>query len=383
MEFRILGSLEVRADDGGPVALGGAKPRGLLAAMLLHANEPVSAERLAVALWGEDVPAGAVKTVRVHVSRLRRALGDPDVLTTTPAGYRLRVDAGELDADRFEQLSAEGHRALDDGAPEQAARVLREALAAWRGPALADFGFEAFAQAEIGRLEDERLAALEARVQADLAVGRHGELVGELAQLVAAHPLRERLHGQLMLSLYRSGRQADALQVYRDARDVLVQQLGIEPGTELRALERAVLAHDPELDLARPAIRADGRAAAAHIPAPPTQTIGRATDLARLRDLVSERPGGLVTMVGPGGVGKTRLALELARAIGEQFADGAYFVALAPVSGHEHVASTIARQLDLALLPSESPEDGLARQLRERELLLVLDNFEHLLGAAP
>jgi DNA-binding SARP family transcriptional activator len=243
MEFRILGSLEVRADDG-PVALGGAKLRAVLAVLLLHANEPVSAERLAVALWGEDAPGGAIKTIHVHVSRLRRALGEVDVLVTTSAGYQLRVAPGELDAERFEQLADEGRRALSDDRPEHAARVLHEALSLWRGPALADFAFETFAQAEIQRLEEGRLAALEARVEADLAVGRHAELVGELQQLVAAHPLRERLHGQLMLSLYRTGRQAEALQAYRDARNVLVEQLGIEPGPELRALERTILAQD-------------------------------------------------------------------------------------------------------------------------------------------
>jgi len=381
MEFRILGSLDVRA-DAGPVALSGAKPRALLAVLLLHANEPVSAERLAIALWGEDAPAGAGKTIQVHVSRLRRALGEPDVLVTTPTGYQLRVLPGELDADRFEQLAAEGHRALGDRAPERAARVLREALSLWRGPALADLAFEAFAQAEIARLEEERLAALEARIEADLALGRHAELAGELAQLLAAHPLRERLHGLLMLSLYRSGRQADALQAYRDARDVLVEQLAIEPGPELRELERAILAHDPALDLARAA--ADERASAARIPAPPTPTIGREADLALLRaDLLGESAGQLLTLVGPGGVGKTRLALELARSVGEEFRDGAYFVTLAPVGSFEDVASTIVRRLDVVLLPSESAEQGLARHVGDRDMLLVLDNFEHVLEAAP
>jgi predicted ATPase/DNA-binding SARP family transcriptional activator len=379
MEFRILGSLDVRA-DGGPVALGGAKPRGLLAVLLVHANEPVSAERLAVALWGEEAPAGAVKTIHVNVSRLRRALADPDVLVTTPAGYRLRVRPGELDADRFEELAAEGHRALADNRPERAADVLREALSLWRGPALAEFTFDAFAQAEIGRLKEERLAALEARIQADLALGRHRELVGELQQLVEENALRERLHAQLMLSLYRSGRQADALRVYRNARSVLVEQLGIEPGPELRGLERAILAQDPALD-SSPRPPSGERAPAARIPAPPTSTIGREHDLTRLRDdLLGNR---LVTVVGPGGVGKTRLVLESTRSVGDRFADGAFFVALAPVSGHEHVAATIAGQLDAVMLPSESVEEGLARHIGDREMLLTLDNFEHVLGAAP
>ena len=179
MEFRILGSLDVRGESGS-VTLGGGKPRALLAMLLLHANEPVSSDRLAMALWGEDAGAGAGNTIQVHVSRLRRALGEPDAVATTPGGYQLRVLPGELDADRFAQLATEGHQALADDAPERAARVLREALSLWRGPALADVAFEAFAQAEVERLEDERLAALEARVEADLALGRHAELVGAL-----------------------------------------------------------------------------------------------------------------------------------------------------------------------------------------------------------
>jgi predicted ATPase/DNA-binding SARP family transcriptional activator len=380
MEFRILGSLEVRA-DGGPVTFRGAKPRGLLAVLLLHANEPVSAERLAVALWGNDARADAVKTVQVNVSRLRRALGDPGVLVTTPAGYELRVAPGELDAAHFEQLAAEGHRALADGAPERAAETLREALELWRGPALAEFASEPFAQAEIRRLEDERLAASEARVESELALGRHVTLVGELEELIAAHPLRERLHGLLMVALYRSGRQADALAAYRRARDVLVDQLGIEPGPDLRALERAVLAQDRELD--PPAARPVERPAAARLPAPPTPIVGREADLAALQDILGEMGERLVTVVGPGGVGKTRLALELARDAGDRFRDGAYFVSLAPVKGHEHVASTMTRELGIVLMPSESAEAGLARHLGDRDVLLVVDNFEHVLGAAP
>jgi predicted ATPase/DNA-binding SARP family transcriptional activator len=385
MEFRILGTLEVRA-DGGPVALGGAKPRGLLAVLLLHPNEPVSAERLALALWGEDAPAGAVKTIHVHVSRLRRALANPGVLATTPAGYLLRVAPDELDADRFERLSAEGHEALADDRPERAAITLREALALWRGPALADLAFGAFAQAEVARLEEERLSALEARVEADLALGGHAELVGELQQLVALHPLRERLHGQLMRSLYGSGRQADALKTYRDARDVLVERLAIEPGPELRALERAILMQDPVLDpapRARRVVRLHERATAARIIAPATPTVGREGDLMRLRGLLSEAGNRLITVVGPGGVGKTRVASELARAAADQFGDGVYLVSLAEVRGHGDVASTIARQLDVTPMPPESAQEGLTRHLGDRELLLVLDNFEHVLEAAP
>src|SRR5215210_3358395 len=246
MQVSILGPLEVRAGDRA-VELGGVKPRALLALLVLHANEPVSAERLALALWGEDAPAGAVKTVQVHVSRLRKALGDPDVLTTTPAGYRLEVGPGELDAERFEQLVAAGREALTAGQPEQAAAVLREALELWRGPPLAEVASLPFAPSEIARLEEQRLGALELRVEADLAAGRDAELVAELQQLTSEHPWRERLHAQLMIALYRSGRQADALEAYRAARQVLVERLGIEPGAELAGLHQAILTQDPGL----------------------------------------------------------------------------------------------------------------------------------------
>ena len=168
----------------------------MLAFLLLHANEPVSAERLAVALWGEEASAGAARTVQVYVSRLRRALAEDELLTTSRAGYRLRVRAGELDLDRFERLVDDGRRALAAGRPNESGGLLREALELWHGPALADLAFEPFAQAEIARLEEQRLAAVEARVEADLAAGRTAELVPELQRLVGEHPLRERLHGR-------------------------------------------------------------------------------------------------------------------------------------------------------------------------------------------
>ena len=178
-------------------------------------------------MWGQDAPPGAVKTVQVHVSRLRKALGDPEALTTTPAGYRLRVRPGELDAERFAHGVAEGRRALEGGDAERAGVVLREALKLWHGPALAGLEFEPFAAAEIARLEEQRLAALEVRVEADLARGAQGALVSELQQLRAEHPTRERLTAQLMLALYRSGRQVEALKVYRDARQILIGAAGV------------------------------------------------------------------------------------------------------------------------------------------------------------
>ena len=229
--------------------------RALLAVLLLHRGEPVSSDRLIDELWGEQPPASAVKIVQGYVSNLRRVLGE-GLLVTRGRGYLLQVGPGQSDLDRFESLVADGRRALADGDAQGAAARLREALGVWRGPPLADFAYRPFAQSEIARLEESRLAALEDRIDADLALGEHGRLVGELEALVREHPLRERLRGQLMLALYRSGRQADALAAYRDARRQLVGELGLEPGRDLQELQRAILAHDPTLELsARETVR--------------------------------------------------------------------------------------------------------------------------------
>src|SRR5215210_112024 len=224
MQFGILGPLEVRA-DGRTVALGGAKPRAVFAVLALHANQPVSTERLAVGLWGEDAPPSAVKTVQVYVARLRKALGDPGLLVTTSGGYCLRVERGGLDAERFDDRVAAGRDALAAGRSDEAAAELGAALELWRGPPLAELASMPFAPAEVARLEELQLAAMELRIDAELAAGRHAELVAELQQLTGAHPWRERLHAQLMLALYRAGRQAEALEAYRRAREVLVEQL--------------------------------------------------------------------------------------------------------------------------------------------------------------
>jgi YVTN family beta-propeller protein len=246
IEFRILGPFEVVEADR-PVAVGGPKQRALLAVLVLHRGEVVSSDRLIDELWGERPPATAAKTVQVFVSELRKALGDGS-LVTRGRGYMIIIDPGQVDLERFEGLAAEGRSALESGDPERAAGWLREGLALWRGPPLADLAYESFAQVAIGRLEEERLGALEDRIDADLALGRHAALVGELESLVAEHPLHERLQAQLMLALYRSGRQADALERYQRARRGLISGLGLEPGPALKELERAILAHDPELN---------------------------------------------------------------------------------------------------------------------------------------
>lgn len=246
MEFRVLGSLEVLDADGHPLALGGRRARLLLALLLLHANEPVTVGRLVDGLWGEAAPPTARKVVQNLVSQLRHTLGDR--LETHGQSYRLRVAPGELDLERFRRLvqdAAESRAADDNG---RAVSHLAAALALWRGPALADIDWERRTAADLAWLEELRLAAVEDRVSAELELGVDGGLVGELEQLVAEQPLRERLRGQLMLALYRAGRQADALAAYRDARSTLVETLGIEPSDELQALERAILSHDRSLE---------------------------------------------------------------------------------------------------------------------------------------
>jgi DNA-binding SARP family transcriptional activator len=236
-EFRLLGPLEVLEDDR-PLALGGPRQRAVLAILLTRANEAVSRDRLIDELWGETPPQTALNTLQYYVSQLRKLLG-ADRIVTQPPGYAIRVEPDELDLARFERL-------LEEGGGDRA----REALALWRGPALADFAYEEFAQAEAARLEELRLAALERRIDADLGVGHHAELVGELEKLIAEHPLREKLRGQLMLALYRSGRQAEALDAYHTTRRTLVDELGIVPSPALQKLEQAMLRQDPELDLA-------------------------------------------------------------------------------------------------------------------------------------
>ena len=244
MDFRLLGPLQVAGPDGA-LALGGIKQRSVLAVLLLHANQVVSSDRLIDALWGATPPLTAGKTIQVYVSRLRKAIGDNRLVTLAP-GYVLYVDATELDLTRFEQLVAEARRA----SPERASEKLRDALSLWRGAPLADLAYEEFAQAEIARLEEMRLGAIEQRLEAEIALGRHDELVGELETLIARHPLRERFRYQLMLTLYRSARQAEALDAYRRARQELSEELGLEPSESLKQLEAAILRQDPALALA-------------------------------------------------------------------------------------------------------------------------------------
>ncbi len=252
LELRLLGPLEA-LDRGRLITLGGAKPRALLTVLLLELGRVVSVDRLVDELWGERAPQTAAHAAKVYVSQLRKALGPGGrAIVTRPPGYLLELDPEQVDVHRFQRLADEGRAALHDGDAGLAALVLREALSLWRGPALADFGYEPFAQAEIARLEELRLVALEERIEADLALGRHADLAAEIEALIRSEPLRERLRGQLMLALYRSGRQAEALAAYQDARRALVDGLGIEPGPALRELEAAILRQDESLLLPTP-----------------------------------------------------------------------------------------------------------------------------------
>lgn len=250
LEFRILGPLEVVGENG-PVRLGGAKQRAILAILLLSANRVVSVDRLADDLYAGAAPVTALKQVQRHVSDLRKLLGPVAIETRSP-GYLLRVAGEGLDLALFERLTAEANDSLLDGEARRAAELLRRALDLWRGPPLADLAYESFAQAPIERLEEMRLAALQLRLEAELSIGRHAEVVAELEQLVREHPLREGLRGQLMLALYRCGRQADALAAYRAARESFVAELGIAPTPALQELERAILAQDESLEAVPP-----------------------------------------------------------------------------------------------------------------------------------
>ena len=372
MEFRILGPLEVW-DEGSEVPLGGPKPRALLAVLLLHPNEVVPDDRLADELWGEDPPEGGTAALRVHVSRLRKALPQ-DVVSTRSPGYVIRVEPDQLDLHRFERLVDEGRGLLARGLAANASERLRDALSLWRGPALADFTYERFAQAAIARLEEIKLAAVELRIDADLALGRHDELVGELEALVADQPLRERLRGDLMTALYRSGRQAEALEAYQDARRALVDELGIEPGPALHELQRAILRQDPSLDVEASASAGVGEGAERSILVAISHETRVEALLAVAEPLVRHPPRVMVLARLVPDAAELRSAsalLEERRSALETrgvVARAASFTSTVP--GAE--LARLATELDVDLLLAEAPDDLLADGTPDEQLTAVL-----------
>jgi predicted ATPase/DNA-binding SARP family transcriptional activator len=383
MKFRILGPLEV-CDGDGLISLAEAQ-RSLLAVLLLSANEVVSADRLIDELWGEAAPHSGRTALQVRVSQLRKALGEAGGRIATRApGYVLRVDRDELDLDCFERLVSEA----DGAEPAEAAAKLREALELWRGPPLVDLSYASFAQPTIRRLEEMRLAAIEKRVEAELALGHQAELVGELETLVEAHPLRERFRAQLMLALYRCGRQADALATFQSARRVLVDQLALEPSPPLRQLQQAILHQDASLDLPG-AVAAGSESRQAprqehdvphNLPTQVSSFVGREHQLSELRQLLSRAR--VVTLTGAGGVGKTRLALQFAASLLAGSSDGVWFVDLAPLTDATQVPGKLASVLGVPEQPGRSLPESLIRWCGDRQLLVILDNCEHVIDQA-
>ncbi|MEV0665245.1 BTAD domain-containing putative transcriptional regulator [Actinomadura luteofluorescens] len=380
MRFGVLGPLAVWTADGTQVAVRGLKVRTLLADLLVQDGRPVSADRLIDDLWGPARPADAPGALQVKVSQLRRALEDAEpggrgrVVFQAP-GYLLRVDPERVDACRFAAFLA---RARETADPRARAALLTDALALWRGPAYASFADEPFTQAAAARLEEQRLTAVEDLIEARLALGEHTALVGELRDLVARNPLRERLRAAHMRALYRAGRQSEALDSFGELRDRLREELGLDPGPEVGALQRAILTQDPDLAPGRPRT---------NLPAPPGELIGREEAISEVRALLGRYR--LVTLTGPGGVGKTRLALEVAARLLDAFPDGVWSVELGGHDRPDALADAVAATLGVRDDAAQDPRGGavpaadrVARALRGRRLLLVLDNCEHLIEPA-
>jgi predicted ATPase/DNA-binding SARP family transcriptional activator len=399
VRFEVLGPLAVWTSGDAPVTIPGIKVRALLADLLVHEGRAVSADRLIDDLWDEHLPRNPAGALHVKVSQLRRAFDDAEpgargLVESGPFGYRLRADPEAVDARRFAARTAEARERLDVRAR---AALLTEALALWRGAAYAEFADEEFARGAITRLEEQRLTAVEDLAEARLQLGEHAALVGELGDLVARHPLRERLRAAQLRALYWCGRQAEALDSYEQLRQNLSDELGLDPGPELVRLHRAILRQDPELrsdpvsvtSIARPTTNLPARTSTE----PDGGLVGRTAAISDVRALLGASR--LVTLIGPGGVGKTRLAIEAARAVADDCVDGGWIVELATQSQHlntidavDSIADSMATVLGIRAasargLPDAGEHlgvtDRLVRALRSKQLLLVLDNCEHVI----
>jgi predicted ATPase/DNA-binding SARP family transcriptional activator len=377
VRFGLLGTLAVWADNGRLAEVPEVKVRALLANLLIHLGQPVPADRLIDDLWGDDLPVHPAGALQVKVSRLRQALesaepGGGDLVAFRSPGYLLRAGRDALDERRFAALV---ERAGATGDLRDRAGLLADALALWRGPPLADFADAMFAQAAIARLEEQRLAALEEQAEVRLALGEHSLLTGELGELVADHPLRERLRAAHMLALYRAGRPAEAVNSYGELRGRLADDLGLDPGPSVAALYQAILEQAPGLQRV-PTPPTLGARPRTNIPALLTDMVGRTAAVADLRALLDEHR--LVTLTGPGGVGKTRLAVETAAQAADAFPDGAWLAELAGLAGTRTPADAVMAVLGIRDDSSTDPADLLAEALRTSRMLLILDNCEHL-----
>lgn len=396
----VLGPLEVSV-DGEDVGIRRGIPRAIVVALVLRAREVVSAQALADLVWVDDQPRNPVNALQLQISYLRKRLGSATVgqpLVTRPGGYALMVDDDNIDARRFERLVRDA-ASLASTDPVASLAKYESARGLWRGAAYADVLGEPFVVGEATRLEEMRLAALEERNDLLLTLGRHAELVAELSPLVNEHPLRERLQAQLLLALYRAGRQADALRAFGQARTVLVDELGIEPSPDLRRLEQQILNQDPDLDWEPPVVEhpfdvspAPGSPHSSPVvsarsggglPMPVTALVGRQVETAKVRQLLGRSR--VVTLTGPGGGGKSRLALEVAHEVGAETAgpvSDVWFVDLGPIDDPEQVAATVAAAMGIPTLPGEDAAAAVAASLATRRVLLVLDTCEHVIGGA-
>jgi predicted ATPase/DNA-binding SARP family transcriptional activator len=410
VQFGILGPLEV-AEDGRAIPVPGAKLRALLCLLVLDAGRVVPAERLIEGVWGDDLPANPANALQARVSQLRRLFGS-ERIQSRPSGYLLVAGSDDIDASRFETLAAQGRAALASGDARQAATIMTEALALWRGSPLGELADTELGRTEAVRLGELRLSIIEDRTEAELNLGRHAELVSELQAVVAEHPLRERLRGQLMVALYRSGRQAEALRAYQQGRTTLVDELGIDPGPALQQLEAAILTQDPVLDLpdghgveqlvgttgaagASSASRPNGAsprrpAARPAIGGSLSNFVGRRDELVQVTKLMGQAR--LVTITGPGGAGKTRLAVEVGTKLQPAVPDGVWLVELAPISDPASLAWTVAEALGVrdaaAFVRAGQGTQGLppaderlAEYLGGKSPVLLLDNCEHVVTA--
>ena len=372
LEIRLLGPFEVLV-GGRPAEVTGPKRHALLALLALWGGRVVPVEVLVDAVWGEQVPAAPRNAVQHHVSRLRAALG-AESIAAAPDGYALA--GATVDALGFEELLARARSAGRAGDAGQAADLVARALALWRGRPLQGLPDSPWVDEEAARLEGLWTDALEEQFEAALALGEHTEVVGRIRRVLEEHPFRERLWGQLLLALYRSGRQAEALEAFGQARRVLAEQLGVEPGPGLQRLQAAILAHDPALASVPAAVTPRGR-----LPAPVTSLVGRQQALAEVAGLVGSHR--LVTLIGPPGVGKSRLALEAARALEHDFAGGVWFVELARAGRPADVARVVARSLDArGPTPSRDPLARVVQRLGQANVLLVLDGCEPVVEEA-